>query len=410
MSSSDHLPARRTSARRLLNRTILLLAVLGTVLVGHAATRADGRAVPRGAQRAPIPADGQTYYGVQLSWDVDTPAAYATRLGRAPAVYGDFVTFPLSAADRALLGHKVAEIAAMHGMFMLTVMPNGGLATVTDAAAQTLGRTLAAYNRRGVPVFVRFGHEMNGSWYAWGQQPAAYVRAFRRVARAVHRDAPLSSMVWAPSYGGGYPFTGGRYAARRGTAAYAALDTNHDGRVTGADDPYRPYYPGDAFVDWVGLTDYFWGTRYPWGQNDAPPAGLFVRQVTGTGEGLPDFYATYAVGHTKPFVLAETSALYNPARRSGASDYAIKIGWARQVFAPGIATQFPRLKMLLWFEGDKYERETHSILDWTATCDRTVLAGFRATLPARLVFAPWRGVHGRTSVSWKGCPAGTGAR
>src|SRR5262249_34289057 len=146
--------------------------------------------------------------------------------------------FPLSHADTIALSHKVDEIAALHGMFMLTLMPNGGLATVTDTAVRALGRTLANYNRRGVPVFVRFGHEMNGSWYAWGQRPAAYVQAFRRVATAVHRDAPLAAMVWAPSYGGGYPFNGGPYAARRGTPAYALLDTNHDGVVTIADDPY----------------------------------------------------------------------------------------------------------------------------------------------------------------------------
>ena len=64
-----------------------------------------------------------------------------------------------------------------------------------------------------MPVVVRFAHEMNGSWYPWGQQPAAYVEAFRRVAGAVHTGAPGSAVMWAPNYGGGYPFTGGTHAA-----------------------------------------------------------------------------------------------------------------------------------------------------------------------------------------------------
>ena len=30
-----------------------------------------------------------------------------------------------------------------------------------------------------------------------------------------------------------------------------ALDTNGNGRLDNEDDPYSPYYPGDAWVDWV---------------------------------------------------------------------------------------------------------------------------------------------------------------
>src|SRR5438309_5227705 len=54
-----------------------------------------------------------------------------------------------------------------------------------------------------------------------------------------------TAMVWAPHYGGGYPFTGGRYVAVRGTPDFKALDANSDGVLTMADDPYATYYPGD---------------------------------------------------------------------------------------------------------------------------------------------------------------------
>jgi hypothetical protein len=46
----------------------------------------------------------------------------------------------------------------------------------------------------------------------------------------------------------------GRLAAKPGTASYAAMDTNGDGVVSDLDDPYAPYYPGDAHVDWVGMS------------------------------------------------------------------------------------------------------------------------------------------------------------
>jgi len=104
-----------------------------------------------------------------------------------------------------------------------------------------------------VYFYVRFGQEMNGSWYSWGQQPAAYIAAFRTIADTVHHYAPGNAMVWSPNYGGGYPFKAGPYLARKGTADFRALDTNHDGALAMADDMYRPYYPGDRYVDWVGL-------------------------------------------------------------------------------------------------------------------------------------------------------------
>ena len=53
---------------------------------------------------------------------------------------------------------------------------------MTDAALTELRGTLTRINDSGVPVIVRFAHEMNGSWYPWGQQPTEYVAAFRRVA------------------------------------------------------------------------------------------------------------------------------------------------------------------------------------------------------------------------------------
>jgi hypothetical protein len=85
--------------------------------------------------------------------------------------------------------------------------------------------------------------------------------------------------------GGGYPFTGGAHQAVAGTAAYAALDTDMNGEVTGADAPYAPYYPGDDAVDWVGMSLYHWGNTYPWGANVVPEPGKFLQQLTGTYNG-----------------------------------------------------------------------------------------------------------------------------
>jgi hypothetical protein len=100
---------------------------------------------------------------------------------------------------------------------LVTLEPHDGLSAVTaESAAQLADALDEAWATHGVPTFVRFDHEMNGSWYPWGQQPDAYVAAYRLVADAMHAGAPASAMVWAPNEGAGYPFHGGAFEARPG--------------------------------------------------------------------------------------------------------------------------------------------------------------------------------------------------
>jgi endoglucanase len=92
--------------------------------------------------------------------------------------------------------------------------------------------------RLKVPVFLRFGHEMNTSRYPWGGQPSIYVAAWRRIrAILMSAHAVNVAMVWCPN-------------------AEDAPDVgwNH----------WTRYYPGDDQVDWVGLDAYNFGSTQPW--------------------------------------------------------------------------------------------------------------------------------------------------
>jgi hypothetical protein len=235
---------------------------------------------------------------------------------------------------------------------------------------------------------------MNGSWYPWAQRPVEYVAAFRRMADAVHAKAPGSAMMWAPNYGGGYPFPSGEFRAGPGTAEFAALDTNADGALSGEDDPYAPYYPGDDAVDWVGMSLYHWGSQYPWGENELPEAGKFVQQLTGTYAGangddsaVPDFYTVYGHDHGKPVAIPETAALFVPGA-GGADELALKQAWWEQVFAPGIAEKFPQVKMVNWFEWHKQESEVAGSVDWTITTTPRIREVFTGALPDWLRYGP----------------------
>ncbi len=308
-------------------------------------------------------------------------------------MYVQFVSFPLDDAADSALDDFVEQVKSQHGMGMITLEPNDGLESVTPEVVDEFAGRAAAYNKEGVPLFIRFAHEMNGSWYPWSQAPTRYIQAFRLLAAAIHKRAPQTAMVWAPNYGGGYPFAGGRYEAKLGTPDFDLLDTNHDGQLSMTDDPYLPYYPGDDAVDWVGMSVYHWGDQYPWRENEIPEPHKFLNIVTGDYVGLngderavPDFYGVYAVEHRKPVAITETAALYNTTV-AGDAEVAVKQGWWNQVLGSDVAHDYPQIKMINWFEWRKAESEVGgATIDWRATSTPVLTQEFRDALPDWLIF------------------------
>lgn len=386
--------SRRKSPQQRLTRRILI----GAVAVAIVATAVWGaplivsRWQCRAAETSAIvPTDG-VLFGVNLDWSAESLAQYQQSLGHAPAVAAQFTTFPYTDQSWGWITEAADQTRSVGGVLLLTLEPNDGLDAVTDQAVNRLASDLHTINNQGTPVVLRFAHEMNGSWYAWSQQPTKYIAAFRKVAAAVHQQAPGTALMWAPNYGGGYPFAGGKYMAVRGTADFALLDTNGDKVLTMKDDPYLPYYPGDDAVDWVGMSLYHWGNHYPWGSNDLPEAGKLAAMLTGTYSGsignetaVPDFYQVYGAEHQRPVAITETAALYAPGH-GGAGELALKQAWWRQAFASEIPTRFPMVKMINWFEWNKQEVEVHGIVDWRALGTSTTQGAFVADLPSWLKF------------------------
>lgn len=101
----------------------------------------------------------------------------------------------------------------------------------------------------GAPIMVRWGHEFNGDWYPWGivnngGNPALYISAYRRVHDlAVAAGATNVQWVWCFN--------------------------NSSTPNSSFNDPAQSY-PGDAYVDWVGIDGYNWGLGPSW-----DPAGNY---------------------------------------------------------------------------------------------------------------------------------------
>ncbi|KAJ3063015.1 hypothetical protein HDU98_001117 [Podochytrium sp. JEL0797] len=241
----------------------------------------------------------------------------------------------------------------------------------------------------GVPIYMRWAHEMNGDWYPWGNTPTAFIASFRQFTTIMREYTNMTAMVWAPNSGIDYPFIGGgaRPSPAPGGVDFAVLDTNNDGVIDIYDDPYTPFYPGDDVVDWVGLSLYY----YPYCTNNCPlPSNSFTAELTSIGHpstplvnaaawnNVHNFYANFAQARNKPMMLPETGSPYihEWANRTGAAtELTIKQSWWNQLVSPATIANFPQLKLFVQFEEQKplAVNGVPALRDWRVTNSTSML-------------------------------------
>ena len=121
------------------------------------------------------------------------------------------------------------------------IQPNYSLASIIDGAHDSYIRSWAeAAKAYGKPLLIRFAEEMNGNWYPWSEQvngnsPGEYVQAWRHVHNIFALNGVTNvKWVWSPNVVGS------------GSGASAS----------GASSDLAELYPGNAYVDYVGIDGY----------------------------------------------------------------------------------------------------------------------------------------------------------
>ncbi|KAI8613697.1 glycoside hydrolase superfamily [Chytriomyces sp. MP71] len=315
--------------------------------------------------------------GFSLDWSYDLPSAIVKKLGGySPPVFNTFMNFAPGlngvGFDNASLNWFGSECGKTGSMLELTLQPSAPLSTLTDDMYDTLAQELFNINTYyGVPVFLRYGHEMNGDWTMYGNQPIAFIASFKKMAAAVRAKTNMTAMVWGPNIGITYPFTGAGVSEipAVGTPDFNLLDTNKDGVINNNDDPYTPFYPGDDVVDWVGLSLY----NYPFPNcyNCQVPVTYFNDYLTGQGPvtsmaapvtpaytAVHNFYQMFCVTRGKPLMIPETGSPYMPdyANKPGSQDDAtVKKQWWSQILTQESMSTFPKLKLAVNFEETKIQ-------------------------------------------------------
>ncbi|WP_104174384.1 OpgC domain-containing protein [Arthrobacter sp. Y81] len=417
---------------RATRRAILLLLTLLLFLPAGAAQAAV-------TARAGIPAStvnggeglgaspGKPLLGGVLEWGEDDAAGFAGRLQATPAVLGHDVFFPIKGAEKGYLREFLSQSAASGAHALITVNPTVPLAAVNAGGAADFAAQLEEL-AEGFPgkLLIRFAPDMNSSWVSWGQQPGAYVPAYRAMAQAF--DSKTNAlMVWQPFQARDYPFTRNRNAPASGSPGFAALDTNADGAWNGLDAPYAPYYPGDDVVDWAGLTTHHDDTGGKAAVNTLPEDGELASLLTGTargaasvgdgggasdGGGDANFYESYAVQRDKPLLL-QTAAYYSPSA-GGPSETDIKSGWWNQVLGEAAPGKLERIAAVVWDEKTDVGDAGNTIIDWRLTRNAAVAAAAgEAVRESTLVTGPVtrtvEGLAGSSGNALAGVPAGIAA-
>jgi hypothetical protein len=262
-----------------------------------------------------------------------------------------------------------------NAMLGLTVYPNSGFDIITQKDVDDFVKQIAGFTKKGRRVFIRFAPEMNGSWFPFGQKPVGFIRVWKQLVTAVRANPFCDNkvaFVFAPNPVGttGYPFQGGAYSLPNTPSPdLTLLDTNKNGVLDAADDPYTPYYPGDDFVDWVGLSAYFFGNNFPFVLNEMPPNTYFSQLMK---QGTINFYDTFCTKAGKPMMITESGTAFHqnlltPAADTGSTvvapgpgELAMKQAFWRQFLTNAdLSKEFPKIKGICMFEFDKPEELTY---------------------------------------------------
>ncbi|KAJ3081608.1 hypothetical protein HK102_002236 [Quaeritorhiza haematococci] len=340
-----------------------------------------------------LPAD-KVFFGASLDWVRVNPENFVANISMNPAIFDVIwsegrIQSPqqtpsnnnknnTSTAPAINPLDTVVTFAGSRGAILsLTVMPDRSLdLSATDR--KRIAEKCISINRSGVPILLRFGHEMNAPWHSYGHKPSQYRAAYRDLYETIRSEANAANIsnmiyfVWAPFHADGYPFLPER-ERRNITALNREMDTNGDGVLDQRDDPFSPFYPGDDVVDYVGISAYAIGditTNNTFNTNVIPPKTILDTMLSGSRSSSSNissnFYTEYAQRKNKPFIIAQTGMPYyevmqdtqgNRAGGGGASNLEVKRAWIQQVFNRETLARHPLLKAITWFEYRDYKHD-----------------------------------------------------
>lgn len=297
-----------------------------------------------GLLAAAVPAGAAMFFGATISGET-----YG-QTGNAPKNLEAWELFERHAGKRVAIlnqGHvwatfDKAEMDATHarGAIPLVTMGLGPSMTLDDVVNGSQDAAIKKWAQEakawGHPFLFAPWWEMNGGWYAWGRSPD-FIVAWRRFHDlVVGQGATNVTWTWVVN------------------SIWADPES----------DP-RPYYPGDAYVDWTGLDS------YNWGRNPAQPDKWLTPEQTVT----PTLKLIREAAPTKPVAIVE-----NASSEYGGN----KTDYVREMLTSYLP-HHPEIGAYLWFNWPFPKGDQRA--DWPIETSAPAQQQFRKSIQSS-VFVP----------------------
>lgn len=264
----------------------------------------------------PLLAPARKYFGAALDGapaSLDPVRDFTTKVGKQPNILLYYAAWGDEFDAQAI--RNARAIGALPVMEWEPFKPS--IADIADGGSDDYIRKFAtAVQKLNLPVAISFAHEMNGFWYPWGTEmtsPADFVRAWRHI-HDLFLEVGASNViwVWSPNVINPLPSV-----------------------------PLKPLYPGDSYVDWIGVIGYYTDSGASTFSTLFGPTTATVREFT-----------------TKPILILETAAEDSERKRKDIAD----------LFS-GVAAS-PDVIGFIWFN---YVKRA----DWRIDSDPSALAQFK---------------------------------
>lgn len=267
------------------------------------------------AGRCAKPAVATPFAGIAVNPQI-TP--HVTSFERATGAHVGVVEF-YDAFNGPFQRWEARQATALRALPLIQLNPrNVALADIAAGKYDTpIKRYADAVKAYRCQVALSFGHEMNGWWYTWGRpwtSPGTFIAAWRHI-HDVFAAQHVTNVIWSwdPTH---------QYQGK--TASFASQ-----------------WYPGDAYVDWIGIDGYLGA-----GQTFAD---VFARQL-----------ADIRRVTSKPVFIGETGVAGGPRQ-----------GWQIAGLFAGVRKY--HLIGLVWFDLDRKQ-------PWRLEGRQAALAGYRKGL------------------------------
>ncbi len=227
----------------------------------------------------------------------------------------------------------VEEVKAVGGIPHIAFEPNKGLEAVQDD--EYLNQWAQDAYDAGVPIFIRWASEMNGTWTHYSGKSDLYKEKWKMVYNIFNEKAPNCSFVWTV--------------------------------FTFPESTIEEFYPGDKYVDWVGVNIYS-VIYHNDNKND-------LAKHEDPLELLDFVYNTYS--YKKPIQISEFGATHYTST-DDKEYHQFAINKISRLYR-NLETYYPRVKSIFYFDVNNTTQYNHDrrINDYSITNVSEILKAYK---------------------------------